>query len=78
MNGDFSELVEYLDQKFNYVDERFKKLEENFDLLQKSVDSYAVRADKFFDELVMLSNKVDRHEKWLHQLADKLGIKLEY
>jgi len=26
----------------------------------------------------MLSHKVDRHEKWIKQLADKLGIKLEY
>jgi len=22
--------------------------------------------------------KVDRHEKWFHQVADKLGIKLGY
>jgi len=32
----------------------------------------------FFEEMVALSHKVDRHEKWLLQIADKLGIKLEY
>ncbi len=50
----------------------------DFDELKTSVDAYAKKADKFFEELVMLSHKVDRHEKWLLQIADKLGIKLEY
>ena len=56
----------------------FEDLREDFRNLQTSVDAYAVKADKFFQELVMLSNKVDRHEKWLLQIAEKLGIKLEY
>jgi len=28
--------------------------------------------------MLMLANKLDRREKWFHQIADKLGIKLEY
>jgi len=28
--------------------------------------------------MVMLARKVDRHEKWIQQIAEKLGIKLEY
>jgi uncharacterized coiled-coil DUF342 family protein len=43
-----------------------------------AVDSYAKKADAYFQEMVMLSHKVDRHEKWFHQIAEKLGIKLEY
>ena len=35
-------------------------------------------AGSYFQEMVMLSHKVDRHEKWFHQIAEKLGIKLEY
>jgi uncharacterized coiled-coil DUF342 family protein len=78
MNGDFSELIEYLDKEFGEVKDDIKELKENFNLLQSSVDTYAAKADKFFQELVMLSNKVDRHEKWLLQIAEKLGLKLEY
>jgi len=85
MKEDYKELVEYLDAKFNVIDEGFsqvkvdiKDLKEGFDSLQKSVDAYAVKADAFFQEMVMLSHKVDRHEKWLLQIAEKLGIKLEY
>jgi len=28
--------------------------------------------------MVALSHKVDRHEKWIMQIADKLGVRLEY
>ncbi len=98
MKEDFSELIEYLDVKFNdinkrfnniegdiiSIDERLGNLEENKadksdvqDLIS-SVDTYAKKADTYFQEMVMLSHKVDRHEKWLRQVADKLGVKLEY
>jgi len=66
---------------------------EEFSNLQTAVDAYAKKVDAFAQEMVMLAHKVDRHEKWLHQIpepqrrvekrfissiADKLGIKLEY
>jgi len=51
---------------------------EDFSDLQTAVDAYAKKADTYFQEMVMLTHKVDRHEKWIKQIADKLGIKLEY
>lgn len=106
MDKDFSEIIEYLDGKFQEVatkkdleDFATKKDLENFatkeDLerglekmkdeiktdfadLQTSVDAYAKKADTYFQEMVLLSHKVERHEKWFHQVAEKLGIKLEY
>ena len=56
----------------------FEELRVDFRNLQAAVDAYATKAEAFFQELVMLSHKVDRHEKWLLQIAGKLGIKLEY
>jgi len=53
-------------------------MKKDFIDLQTSVDSYAKRADTYFQEMVALSHKVDRHEKWIHQVAEKLGVKLEY
>lgn len=78
MNEDYKELVEYLDEKFGKIDNDFKELKNNFNLLQTSVDAYATKADTYFQEMVMLSEKVNRHDKWLLQIAEKLGIKLEY
>ena len=53
-------------------------LRQDFTNLQTAVDAYAKKADAYFQEMVMLAHKVDRHEKWFHQIAEKLGIKLEY
>lgn len=54
-----------------------EELRKDFSDLQSSVDSYAKKADTYFQEMAMLSHKVDRHEKWIKQLAEKLGVKLE-
>jgi hypothetical protein len=74
---DLQKLVELLVTKTD-LDSFKEEYRKDFSNLEKSVDDYAVKADKFFQELVMLSNKVDRHEKWLLQIAEKLGLKLEY
>ena len=55
-----------------------EELKEDFRNLQTSVDAYAKKADTYFQEMVMLARKVDRHEKWFQQIAEKLGLKLEY
>lgn len=55
-----------------------EEMRKSFSDLQTSVDTYAQKADTFFQEMVMLTKKVDRHEKWIQQIAAKLGIKLEY
>ncbi len=97
MSKDFSELIEYLDGKFQKIDDRFQSLfdifvtkedlkeaterlatKEDVNNLLASIDAYAKKADTYFQEMVMLAHKVDRHEKWIRQIAEKLGIKLEY
>lgn len=55
-----------------------EEMRKSFSDLLTSVDAYAKRADDYFKEMVVLSRKVDRHEKWIRQIAEKLGIKLEY
>jgi len=62
------------------LEEAIKNLSTKADIdkLLTAIDAYAKKADTYFQEMVMLSRKVDRHEKWLHQIAEKLGIKLEY
>jgi hypothetical protein len=53
-------------------------MKKDFSKLELSVDNYATKADAYFQEMVVLSHKVDKHEAWIHQLAEKLGVKLEY
>lgn len=59
--------------------ETFKEeMKQSFSDLQISVDAYAKKADTYFQEMVMLSHKVNRLEKWIQQIAEKLGMKLDY
>ena len=53
-------------------------LKEDFRNPQTSVDAYAKKADDYFQEMVMLAHKVDRLEKWIHQIAEKVGVKLQH
>jgi uncharacterized coiled-coil DUF342 family protein len=80
MKEDFSELIEYLDERFTKIESQLESKSEKLDVEKyyNAVDAYSKRADDYFQEMVMLSHKVDRHEKWLHQVAEKLGVKLEY
>ena len=81
---------EQVDEKFEKLFEIFatkddlkKAIEtlatkDDFNKLLTAVDAYAKKADTYFQEMVMLAHKVDRNEKWIQQLANKLGVKLEY
>ena len=80
-NEDIQKIIEANREVFATKDdfEGFKEeIKKSFLDLQTSVDGYAKKADTYFQEMVALSRKVDRHEKWFHQIAEKLGIKLEY
>ncbi len=91
MNKDFSELIEYLDQKFTKLSEEIAQLrgevgdikermatKVEIDKLLDAIDAYMKQGENYRQEMVMLAHKVDRHEKWIKQIAEKLGIKLEY
>ena len=45
--------------------------------LLNSIDAYAQKAETYFQEMVMLSHKVDRLERWILQLAEKLSMTLK-
>ena len=77
MKEDFSELIIYLDKRFGVIDERFGELRSQFSDLQTSVDTYAHKADAYFQELVMLSRQVDRLDRWIHEIAEKVGVQLK-
>ena len=60
------------------------ELKENIDGLREMVQALVISVDKLVksvsdltQEYTMVRNKIDRHEKWIQQLAQKMGIKLE-
>lgn len=59
------------------ADHDFNDLKGDFRKLQNAVDAYATKADTYFQEMVMLAHKVDRLEKWVLQIAEKVGLRLK-
>lgn len=58
--------------------EEFNSLREAIQSLTISIDKLAKAVEDMHQEYLAITAKVDRHEKWLHQIAEKLGIKLEH
>ena len=77
MNPDISYSIEYMEKRFGEMGKRFDRMEQMFSDLQGALDAYAKRADAYFQEMVVLTHRVERHERWLQQIAKQLGITLE-
>jgi len=77
MTADFAPLIAYLDKRFDSMDREMSELKEGFSSLQGSVDGFAKRADAYFQEMVVLAHRVERHERWLQEIAKHLGMRLE-
>ena len=78
MQQDYSDLIEYLDGKFGEVNTRIDKLESRFNQLVDSIDKLTKSIGNLKDEYFAITAKIDAHEKWIKQVAKKVGIKLEY
>ena len=80
-----------VDKRFGVVGERLDKIDKNLNELKEnkadksdvnnlinSVDAYAKKADMYFQEMLILAHRMDRMEKWIQTIADKVGVKLEF
>lgn len=76
--------ISKLQKKTITIEDRVIKIEEKMatkvemNKLLDAVDAYMKQGEDYRQELVMLSHRVDRHEKWLEEIAKKLGMRLDY
>jgi uncharacterized coiled-coil DUF342 family protein len=80
IDEDIKKIIEVVATK-----EDIRELKEDISGLRESVQALTISIDKLVkavgdlhQEFIAITAKVDRHEKWIHQIAQKLGIKLEY
>ena len=83
-NKNLEELTSFIAEQFTQVHAKLDDLSENkadksdVHKLLDAVDAYATKANTYFMEMAALSNKINRHEKWIEKLAEKVGAKLDY
>lgn len=72
---------------FKYVEEMRGEMNARFDetATKKQVDDLTTTVDglagdikDYHQEMLMLAHKVDRLERWIHEIAQKTGVKLSY
>jgi|GEM_PF-991161 len=90
MEGGFQELRQDIDGRFTRAFEVFATKEEirtmdkRIDLLAENVNALTNAVEKLVKEMhdlriefSSLVSQVGRHERWIHQIAEKLNFKLE-
>lgn len=75
---EFTKLFKYVEKRFDQMDDKLEDATADRAEIKASVVELGVQLKDYHQELVMLAHKVDRMEKWIHQIAEKTGVKLEY
>ena len=77
---EFTKLFTYMQKEFKSINERLDNTASKQDLnrLVDVVDAYAKQADTYMQEMLALSHKVDRLERWINQIAEQTGVRLTY
>ncbi len=73
---EFTKLFKYMSERFDTVDAQFSKVTSRFDGLEKMVDKVIKNQDIDGDERLIMGHQLDRLDRWVHDLADKIGYKL--
>lgn len=73
---EFTKLYKYLQEEFKRVDRRFEQQDQRFDQVMGAVEGLAGLIRDYQEEMLMLTHKVERLEKWIMQVAQATGVKL--
>jgi hypothetical protein len=77
MNQDeFTKLFKYMTERFDKVDEQFAAQNLQFDRLQSLIDQVLKKQEISEDERLVMGHQIDRLDRWVHELADKIGFNL--
>lgn len=75
---EFTKLFKYMQQEFAAVHTQLEQTstKEDLDRLTNAVDAFAKQSETYMQEMLALSHKVDRLERWIMKIAEETGVKL--
>ncbi len=75
---EFNKLYAYMQKEFAVINEKLdqKAEKQQVDKLLGAVSDLAGDIKSYHEELLALGHKVDRLERWIHQIAQETGVKL--
>ena len=75
-HDEFTKLFKYMETMRSEMNQRFDNVDKRFNDVQ--VDGLAKLIMDYNQEMLMIAHKVDRMERWIHEIAQKTGVKLTY
>ncbi len=79
MNADeFTKLFRYMEERFDRIDKALENKAEKLDVerILGALDALAKRQEIDEEERLVMGHQLERHDRWVHQLADKIGVQL--
>lgn len=73
---EFTKLFTYMQKEFSVVNSKIDKQNGRFDEVLGAIAELAADVKTYHQELLVLGHKVDRLERWIHQIAQETGVKL--
>jgi predicted nucleic acid-binding Zn-ribbon protein len=74
----FAKLFKYIERRFDELAHEVEDVRGQVSQVNGTVDGIAKQLDTDAAERAAITRQLDRHDRWHHQTADKLGLKLDY
>ena len=71
-----TKLFKYMEKRFDAVDKRFDTQDKKSDELVGAIAELGGQLRDYHQEMIMIARKVDRMERWIHEIAKQTGVKL--
>lgn len=75
---EFTRLFRYMEERFDRIDQALEGGADKKDVerILDALDAYAKRQEIDEDERLVMAHQLERLDKWVHELADKIGVTL--
>lgn len=73
-----SKLFMYMQKEFGHVRQDIQLVRDDVVEVKSAVAELGGQIRDYHQEFLMLGRKVDRMERWIHEIAQKTGVSLSY
>lgn len=74
----FTKLFKYIESFWKEVNEQFEKNQKDHLDIRGAITELGGQIKDYHQKLLMLGHKVDRMERWINQIAQETGVRLDY
>jgi hypothetical protein len=74
----FTKLFKYMQREFKLVRRDIADVKDSINIYASAVDAFAKRTEIYHQEMLVLNHQVERHDGWIHHVANTTDTKLGF